>query len=164
MAVRVERRAGPAIETPAPPMIRIVPPPRASRRPSRIDRSSDRDLTAVGSEQDVVGADGLACAERDVLRAQAEPPRTVEPSRLQLPVQRREGGGGSPARGIDREACGAHGVAGRERVLGEHRQAGGGRVATLQQQVDDRGVDLPATGLLPHISHIFDIFRCSVLE
>ena len=37
-------------------------------------------------------------------------------------------------------------VAGRERVLGEHRQAGGSRVATVEQQVDDRGVDLPATG------------------
>ena len=49
-------------------------------------------------------------------------------------------------RGIDREARRADGVAGRERVLGEHRQAGGGRVAALEQQVDDRGVDLPAAG------------------
>ena len=31
-------------------------------------------------------------------------------------------------------------------MLGEHRQAGRGRVAAVQQQVDDRGVDLPATG------------------
>ena len=38
----------------------------------------------------------------------------------------------------------AGGVAGRESVLGEHRQAGRGRVAAVQQQVDDGGVDLAA--------------------
>ena len=64
-----------------------------------------------------------------------------EPERL-LGGVRGEGG----RRGIDREARGPHGVAGRERVLGEHRQAGRGRVATVEQQVDDRGVDLPASG------------------
>ena len=52
---------------------------------------------------------------------------------------------GCPRR-IDREARRADGVACRERVLGEHRQAGWGRVAAVEQQVDDRGVDLPATG------------------
>ena len=38
------------------------------------------------------------------------------------------------------------GVAGCERVLGEHRQAGRGRVAAVEQEVDHRGVDLPAPG------------------
>ena len=55
-------------------------------------------------------------------------------------------GGESGRGGIDREASRSGRVAGRERVLGEHRQAGGGRVATIQQQVDDRGVDLPTPG------------------
>ena len=52
---------------------------------------------------------------------------------------------GSP-RSIDREARRTNRVAGRQGVLGEHRQAGWGRVATVKQQVDHRGVDLPATG------------------
>ena len=64
-----------------------------------------------------------------------------EPERL-LGGVRGEGG----RRRIDREARGPGRVAGRERVLGEHRQAGRGRVAALEQQVDDRGVDLPAAG------------------
>ena len=63
-----------------------------------------------------------------------------EPERL-LGGVRGEGGRGR----IDREARGPHGVTGRQRVLGKHRQAGRGWVATVQQQVDDRGVDLPAT-------------------
>ncbi len=45
-------------------------------------------------------------------------------------------------RRVDREARRAGRVAGRQRVLGEHRQAGRVRIATLREQVDDRGVDL----------------------
>ena len=63
-----------------------------------------------------------------------------EPKRL-LGGVRGEGGG----RRIDREACSLGRVTCRERVLGEHRQAGRSRVATVQQQIDHRGVDLPAT-------------------
>ena len=36
---------------------------------------------------------------------------------------------------------GADGVAGRESVLGEHRQAGRSGVAAVEQQVDHRGMD-----------------------
>ena len=54
-------------------------------------------------------------------------------------------GGEGGRRGVDREARRPRGVAGRERVLGEHRQSGRGRVAALQQQVDDGGMDLPAS-------------------
>ena len=64
-----------------------------------------------------------------------------EPERL-LGGVRGEGG----RRRIDGEAGGPHGVTRGERVLGEHRQAGRGRVAAVQQQVDDRGVDLAAPG------------------
>ena len=64
-----------------------------------------------------------------------------EPERL-LGGVRGEGG----RRRIDGEARGPHGVACRERVLGKHRQAGRGGVATVKQQVDDRGVDLATPG------------------
>ena len=89
--------------------------------------------------------------ERVVAGREEDPPvgrRRHDRERLLDEPERLLGGVGGEGgrRGIDREARGPRRVAGRERVLGEHRQAGGGRVATLQQQVDDRRVDLPATG------------------
>ena len=88
--------------------------------------------------------------ERVVARREEDPPvgrRRHHRERLLDEPERLLGGVGGEGgrRGIDREARGPRRVAGRERVLGEHRQAGGGRIATLQQQVDDRGVDLPPT-------------------
>ncbi len=54
-------------------------------------------------------------------------------------------GGQGGARGIDREPGGPGSIAGGERVLGQHRQAGRGGITALEQQVDDGGVDLAAT-------------------
>ena len=85
--------------------------------------------------------------ERVVAGRKQDPPvgrRRDERQRLLDEPERLFGGIGGEGGGrrIDREARRTGRVAGCQRVLGQHRQSGGGRVAAIEQQVDHCGVDL----------------------
>ena len=128
---------------------------RSARRASELDVELDRRvahrLGEGGQLREAV--EPLARPAEDGVRVVAgreqEPPvgrRRDDLQRLLHEAERLLGGVGGQRgdRRVDREVARAGGVARGQRVLGEHRQPGGGRVAAVQEQVDHGGVDLPA--------------------
>ena len=113
------------------------------RRAPELDVELDRRIAHRLGERGQLGeaVESLAGPAEDgecvVARREEDPPvgrRRHDRQRLLDEPERLLGGirGEGGRRGVDREARRAGGVAGRQRVLGEHRQAGRGRVATLQ--------------------------------
>ena len=125
---------------------------RRSWTSSSISGSPIASARAASSLKPVESLVGLAQGRvRVVARDEERPPlcrRRDDGQRLVDEPERLLGGvrGERRRRGLDGEPRGAHRVAGRERMLGEHRQPGRSGLAAVEQQVDDRRVDLPPTG------------------
>ena len=126
-------------------------------RASELDVELDRGITHRLSERGQLGeavepfAGPAEDRERVVADRQERPPvarRRDDLQRLLDEPERLLGGvGGEGGRGgVDREAARTGGVAGRHRMLGEHRQPRRCRVAAVQEQIDDGGMDLPTAG------------------